>query len=59
MKAKGKEIRDLQAKLHEKATNLRFEIWEVLNPEQRAQFDPFVHVAGLGYCLNDTQRRRR
>jgi Spy/CpxP family protein refolding chaperone len=40
-KVKEKEILDLQTKLQEKASNLKFDIWKVLNPEQRAQLDSF------------------
>jgi Spy/CpxP family protein refolding chaperone len=47
-KAKEKEIRNLQAKVHEEAINFRFEIWKILNQEQRAQFDAFGPVIGLG-----------
>ena len=39
VKAEEEEIRDLEAKLHEEATTLRFGIWKVLNPEQRARFE--------------------
>jgi Spy/CpxP family protein refolding chaperone len=48
LKTKEKEIRDLQAKLQEKAENLRFEIWKILNLEQRAHFD----VGGPGTGFN-------
>jgi len=47
-KVKEKEIRNLQAKGQEKVINLRLEIWKILNPEQRAQFDVFGPVIGLG-----------
>lgn len=46
-KAKEKEIRNLQAKVQEKVINLRLEIWKILNPEQRAQFDVFGPVIGF------------
>jgi len=47
-KAREKEIRNLQAKVQEKVINLRLETWKILNPEQRAQFDVFGPVIGLG-----------
>jgi Spy/CpxP family protein refolding chaperone len=39
VEVKEKEIRDLQKKVGEKAAHHRGEIWKILNPEQRAQFD--------------------
>jgi Spy/CpxP family protein refolding chaperone len=39
VEAEQKEIRTLRSEIQEKVINLRFEIWKVLNPEQRAQFD--------------------
>jgi Spy/CpxP family protein refolding chaperone len=45
VEAEQKEIRTLRSEIQEKVINLRFEIWKVLNPEQRAQFDPFGTVA--------------
>lgn len=44
---KEKEIRDLQKKVWEKAAHHRGEIWKILNPEQRAQFD--VPRPGIGF----------
>jgi hypothetical protein len=40
VKAKQKQIWNLRSKIQDKALNLRFEMWKILNPEQRAQFDP-------------------
>jgi len=48
IKAGKKEIQDLQATLQKKAINLRFEIWKVLNPDQRAQFDSSCPATRLG-----------
>jgi len=39
VEVKEKEIRDLQKKVWEKSAHHRGEIWKILNPEQRAQFD--------------------
>ena len=47
VKAKQKEIRNLRSNLQEKVINLRFEIWKILNTEQRAQFDVFGPVIGF------------
>ena len=49
VKAKEKEIRDLQAKLQQKTMNLRFEIWKILTPEQQAQFS--LYGPGIGFNL--------
>jgi Spy/CpxP family protein refolding chaperone len=45
VEAEQKEIRTLRSEIQEKVINLRFEIWKILNPVQRAQFDPFGTVA--------------
>jgi Spy/CpxP family protein refolding chaperone len=47
LKAKQEEIQNLRSKLQEKAVNLKFEIWKILNPEQRAQFD--AYGPGIGF----------
>ena len=47
MRIEEREIRDLQSRLQKKAINLRFEIWKVLNPEQRGQLDPFCPFTRL------------
>jgi len=46
--AKQKEISDLQAKLAEKAINHRFEMRQVLTPEQLAQAGDFGQGRGMG-----------
>lgn len=43
-----KEILNLQAKIADKATNLRFEIRKVLTPEQQAQMAAFGPGMGRG-----------
>ena len=48
VKAKQREIWNLRSKLQDKSINLRFEIWMILNPEQRAQFDVFGPIARFG-----------
>jgi Spy/CpxP family protein refolding chaperone len=48
VEAKQKEIRNLRSEIQEKAINLRLEIWNILNPEQRTQFDAFEPAIGLG-----------
>jgi len=52
--AKQREILDLQAKLAEKATNLRLETRKVLTPEQQAQFGP-----GMGWGMGKMGRMGR
>jgi Spy/CpxP family protein refolding chaperone len=47
VKAKQEEIRNLRSRLREKVANLRFEVWKILNPEQRAQFD--AYGPGIGF----------
>ena len=49
LEAKQEEIRNLRSKLQEKAVNLKFEIWKILNPEQRAHFDALG--PGIGFNL--------
>jgi Spy/CpxP family protein refolding chaperone len=48
IKAKQKEIFDLQSKLQEKATNLGLDIRKVLTPEQLAQLPAVGSGAGFG-----------
>jgi Spy/CpxP family protein refolding chaperone len=47
LKAKQEEIWNLQSKIEEKVSNLRYEIWKILNSEQRAQFD--ASGPGIGF----------
>ena len=49
VEVKEKEIRDLQKEVWEKAAHHRVEIWKILNPEQRAQFD--VRGPAIGFDL--------
>jgi hypothetical protein len=53
VEVKEKEIRDLQKKVSEKAAQHRGEIWKILNPEQRAQFD----APGPGIGINPRKDR--
>ena len=53
VEVKEKEIRDLQKKVWGKAAYHRIEIWKILNPEQRAQFD----VLGPGIGFNPRRGR--
>jgi len=48
VEAEQKEIRTLRSEIQEKVINLRFEIWKVLNPEQRAHFKVFGPIVGFG-----------
>ena len=48
VKAKQREIWNLRSKLQDKSINLRFKVWMILNPEQRAQFDVFGPIARFG-----------
>ena len=48
VKAKQREIWNLRSRLQDKSINLRFEIWKVLNPEQRAHFKVFGPIVGFG-----------
>ena len=41
VEVKEKEIRDLQKKVWGKAAHHRVELWKILNPEQRVQFDAY------------------
>ena len=53
VEVKEKEIRDLQKKVWEKAAHHRGEIWKILNPEQRSQFD----ASGPGIGFNPRRGR--
>jgi len=48
LKAKQKEIWDLQSKLREQAVGLRLEIRKVLKPEQLAELQTFNQGVGFG-----------
>ena len=57
--AKQKEILNLQSKLQEKATNLRFETRKLLTPEQQAQIGTFGYGMGFGPGMGKMGRMGR
>ena len=57
--AKQKEILNLQSKLQEKATNLRFETRKLLTPEQQAQIGTFGYGMGFGPRMGKMGRMGR